>query len=276
MGFGYIPREKPNKSKLWNKVYQLIHILFGFQSYLRRLQSPVFFKFLEAKKEDKVVDLACGKAHFAYEIAKRGITVIATDIKLPIEGMPKSDLPISFLQCDANRLPIKDESVNKILMSSFLQMVKEDEIVLEECHRILKKEGILVLSVPTDYLYIPKLYHWNWICRKLKNLLNLPEKYEMFLANLNDSFGVKGKGYYSPSELKNLITKKGFIAEQYEYSPKRIGTFIYEFLLLIYYLLGKRKIVYAGMFLFYPLGLMDNFLFKNSKGCEIILKARKT
>jgi len=275
MRFGYIPKNRFDRSRLWNKAYRLTHILFGFPSYLRRLQAPVLFKFLEAKKKDKVLDLACGKGHFAYEIAKKGITTIAVDIKLSIDEIPNNKMSISFLQCDAKYLPIMNKSVDKILMSSFLQMVKEDNLILEECHRILKKNGLLVLSVPTDYLYIPKLYHSNWIYRKLKNLLNLPEKYENFLSELNNSFGVEGKGYYSLSELKDLIAKEGFIIEQYEYSPKRIGSFIYEFLLSIYYALEKKKILYAGMFLFYPLGLIDNFLFKKSKGCEIALKARK-
>lgn len=276
MRFGYIPKNRFDKSRLWNKAYRLTHILFGFPSYIRRLQAPVLFKFLEAKKKDKVLDLACGKGHFAYEIAKKGITTIAVDIKLSIDEIPNNKLPISFLQCDAKYLPIKNKSIDKILMSSFLQMVKEDKLILEECHGILKKNGLLVLSVPMDYLYIPKLYRSNWIYRKLKNLLNLPKEYRMFLSDLNSSFGVEGKGYYSLSELKDLIAKAGFIVEQYAYSPKRIGTFIYEFLLSIYYVLGKNKFLYASMFLFYPLGLIDNPLCKNSKGCEIVLKARKT
>lgn len=275
MRFGYIPKNRSDKNRLWNEAYRLMFMLFGFPSYLRRLQAPVLFKFLGVKKEDKIVDLACGKGHFAYEIAKRGITVIATDIKSPIDEMPKSEFLINFLQCDAKYLPIENESVDKILMSSFLQMVREDKLILRECRRILKKNGLLVLSVPTEYLYIQKLYHSNWICRTLKNMLNFPEKYEMLLSDLNDSFGVKGKGYYSLLEIKDLMVEEGFLIKRYEYCPKRIGSFIYEFLLSIYYALGKKNLLYAGMFLFYPLGLTDIFFPKKSNGCELLLKARK-
>jgi len=277
MRFGYIPKNRPDKNRLWNITYRLIHLLFGFPSYLRRLQAPVLFKFLDVHKCDTIVDLACGKGHLAYEIAKKGPVTMALDIDLSAKETIPDKLPnFSFVRSDARYLPFPSESVDKIIMSSFLQMLEDDELVLGECHRVLKENGILVLSVPGDYLYVPKLYRPNWICRKLRSSLNLPEKYMAFLSDLNNLFGVKGKGYYSLSELKDLITKQGFVVDKYEYCPRMIGSFIYEFLLSIYYASERKKILYAGMFLFYPLGLIDKLLPRNNKGCEIILKARKT
>ena len=155
-------------------------------------------------------------------------------------------------------------------------MLKEDKLILKECHRILKRNGLLVLSVPEDYLYIRQLYHSNWICKKIRNLLNMPEEYEMFLSDLNRLFGVKGKGYYSLSELTDLIIKEGFTIEKYDYCPKKIGSFLFEFMLSIHYALSKRKLLPPYTFLFYPLAsVFDDFLPKNSKGCEILLKAKK-
>lgn len=276
MGFGYIPKNRPDKSRLWNITYRLIHLLFGFPSYLRRLQAPVQLSFLGVRKSDTIVDLACGKGHLAYEIAKKGSVTMALDIDLSAKEVIPDKLPnLSFLQCDAKSLPLHSESVDKIIMSSFLQMIEEDKVVLGECHRVLKENGILVLSVPGNHLYLPKLYYPCWFCRKLRSLLNLTDDYTAFLSDLNNLFGVKGKGYYSLSELKDLITKQGFVVERYEYCPRAVGSFIHEFLLSIYYASGGKRLLSVCMFLFYPLGLIDYLLPRNNKGCGITLKARK-
>jgi len=277
MKFGYIPRKRSDKSKLWNAIYRLIYRLFGRPEFIRKLQAPLIFNFLKLQKGDKIVDLACGNAHFAYEIGQRGNFVIATDIKLHKEMMPKDSFPNLYLiQSDARYLPIRSKSIDKILMSSFLQMIEEDELVLKECYRILKEDGFIVLSVPTNYLYIPKLYHSNWICCKVRKILNLPKKYEMLLSGLNHFFGVTGKGYYSLHNLKRLINQQGLDMEQYEYCPNKIGSFIFEFFLLLRYSNpAKRKIFWTIMFVFFPLEIIDRIFFKENKGCEIILKAHK-
>lgn len=277
MKFGYIPKYNNEKSKIWNAIYHFIYSIIGMPEYLRKLQAPLIFEYLDIKKKDKILDLGCGKGHFAYEIAKRADSVIAVDLILDKERTPQNELlNLSFTKGDARYLEIRNKSIDKILMSSFLQMIKEDELILDKCSKILKKDGILVLSVPTDYCYIPKLYYNNWICKKIRRLFNMPEKYKAFLFNLNKIFNVKGKGYYSLSYLNNLLSRKGFIIEKYEYCPKKIGSFIFEFFLLFIHLFPKKsRMFWISMILFYPLGLIDNIFFKKKKGCEIILKAYK-
>jgi len=278
MRFGYIPLERDDKSRLWNIIYRLVYRVFGRPEYLRVLQAPLIFELLDIQKKDRVVDLACGKAHFAYEAAKTAKSVIATDIKLFRERIPEDKMPnLQLIEADARKLPVEDESIDKVLMSSFLQMIPEDELVLQQCHRILKPDGILVLSVPTDYLYIPKLYHSGWIRRKIRSIFRLPAEYSSFLSDLNRFFEVTGKGYYSLSALVDLINGQGFVIERYEYCPRKTGSFIFEiFLLLMYRMPRKSRFFWALMFLFRPLGLIDRLLPKETKGCEIILKARKS
>ena len=45
-------------------------------------------------------------------------------------------------------LPFDDESVEKIYTSHFLEHVKDLNFVMEECHRVLKKGGVMHIIVP--------------------------------------------------------------------------------------------------------------------------------
>ena len=45
-------------------------------------------------------------------------------------------------------LPFDDESVDEIFTSHFLEHIKDLNFVMEECYRVLKKEGIMRIVVP--------------------------------------------------------------------------------------------------------------------------------
>ena len=49
---------------------------------------------------------------------------------------------------DIHKLPFKNESFDSCICNAVLEHVKEPEIVLSECNRVLKHEGVLWVSVP--------------------------------------------------------------------------------------------------------------------------------
>jgi len=54
-------------------------------------------------------------------------------------------------------------------------MAKEDNLLLQECNRVLKKGEDLVLSVPVGYVYLSKFFNCeNGFCGSIK-------KYSIYL-----------------------------------------------------------------------------------------------
>jgi len=49
---------------------------------------------------------------------------------------------------DVHKLPFKNESFDSCICNAVLEHVKEPEIVLSECNRVLKQGGVLWVSVP--------------------------------------------------------------------------------------------------------------------------------
>lgn len=52
------------------------------------------------------------------------------------------------LVCDAGEIPLDDQSCDTILMCELLEHVYEPEKVVKEGYRLLKNEGILIITIP--------------------------------------------------------------------------------------------------------------------------------
>jgi len=249
MPFGYIPHKTPWKNATLK--------ILGNPSMIRRVQVPVIMRLLNPQKNDVVLDAGCGSGFFTYEIAKicRCIGVdwnISGNLAHAMHKLPS----VSYMKADVQKMPFKDEIFDKILLSSVLQMVEDDEALLRECYRVLKEDGILVLSVPIEYIYIKKL-------NELKD-------------ELIEMFGSRGKGFYEYDEVIELLQREGFEVMETEYAPKKLGSFIYETWLYFCYHTGLPLFHPFYFPLLYPIAYFDRFGSKKQKGNEIIIKARKT
>jgi len=248
MAFGYIPQTSALKD--------LFLRLVGWPSLIRRVQAPILMRMLSINSGDVVLDAGCGPGFFTFEIAQRCRLSIGVDWRLRSNpGIRQERIKAIYIQSDIQALPFTDEKFDKILLSSVLQMVKDDAGLLKECHRILKANGRLILSVPTEY-----------IC--LKNL-NFKK------AELRDKFGSIGKGYYDYNEILELLRKENYKIEETEYSPKLWGSFLFEIGLFLWY---HFNFPFFNIFLFpflYPFVWFDRFASKYQKGNEIIIKASK-
>jgi len=248
MPFGYIP----HKIKWKNAILKI----FGNPNMITRIQAPVIIRMLNPSKKDFILDAGCGGGFFTYEVAKKCQKCIGVDLSINEEllDITRNLSSISFLKADILNMPFKKGTFNKILLSSVLQMVKNDRILLKEIHRVLKKNGVFVLSVPTEYLYIKKL---NQIRNKLTK-----------------KFKSKNKGFYRYNEIIKLLQKEGFKIMKVEYAPKRLGSFIYETWLYFCYYTGL-PLSHPFYFFLYPIAYLDRFSNKRQRGNEIIIKAKK-
>lgn len=106
---------------------------------------------LELRDGDKILEVGCGNGYYLSLLNRLGLNISLTGIdndKLALFDAKRfiGDEKVILIFADATRLPFKDSSFNKIICSEVIEHIRDDKKVLQEIHRVLKKEGIMVLS----------------------------------------------------------------------------------------------------------------------------------
>lgn len=218
-----------------------------------------------------VVDLGAGQMHYASELAKGLATgVVAVDLDFPAGSLKLVERGMKIVRADAARLPLKDHEVDCILMSSLLQMVFDPSRLLQECRRVLRRDGHIVLSVPNRYRYIPVLMRSSFKAF-LSRVLRLPDSDADLTVLLNERFHVGGpRGYYSLEELTELVKSSGFLIAHHRYAPGRLGSLLWELAVLAYVRFGN--IAFHLVFLCYPLARLFDIIVRPTAGSEHIVR----
>ena len=92
-----------------------------------------------------VLDIPCGDGRASYEFEKKGATVKAFDM-FP-EFMQLKTINAEYADL-SKTLPLKDNSVDYIICQEGIEHVSDQLKVLQEFNRVLKKEGLLLLTTP--------------------------------------------------------------------------------------------------------------------------------
>ncbi len=190
------------------------------KSLKKRKKLQLFLPFLDEIKPGRVLELGCAARAFSRRMHSRGGFWVSADLDFPVVK--------NFFKFNGNpavvlkeRLPFRDSSFNLVLLPDFLEHVEEDELLLEELHRVCRDNGWLLLTVP-------------------KNGRLLINRIRSFIGLKPEVYGHKKAGY-SLEELKEKLDKKGFqLVEVMEYS----GFFLeaWETLLnFFYYKIFSRK-----------------------------------
>lgn len=98
---------------------------------------------------------------------------------LDIKNLGGKNKAINKIQCDATKLPFKDNYFSQIIILDVLEHIKDHHKALDEIYRVLKKNGKLVICVPNDTLlsylnpvrYVQHERHYT-----IKNITNLLRK----------------------------------------------------------------------------------------------------
>jgi SAM-dependent methyltransferase len=97
-------------------------------------------------KGKNVLDLGCGNGCYTAELATRAAFVCGVDLQ--IAYLKEFRQPIPRLQAAGENLPFRSESFDVVTMIEVLEHTHCDQKVLQECFRVLKPGGQLVLFVP--------------------------------------------------------------------------------------------------------------------------------
>jgi len=105
----------------------------------------------------KVLDLACGEGYGAKILSENAVEVTGIDIdKTTIEHAKKKYQKnnLKFLEDSVTNLSFKDEKIFDVVTCfETIEHIEEQEQMLKEVRRVLKDDGIFILSTPNKPVY---------------------------------------------------------------------------------------------------------------------------
>jgi arsenite methyltransferase len=127
------------------------------QAVMRRLLSAWLqpTAWLNIPTDGVALDVGCGPGTFAASLARAagpGGLVLGIDISEPMLARAvraAAGAQVAFLRADAQRLPLRDKSVDAVLSSAMLQLIPDPAAALAEMARVLRPGGRLAAVVPT-------------------------------------------------------------------------------------------------------------------------------
>lgn len=134
----------------------------------------IFWKRLEtllslARPADRVLDFGSGSGVFLPTLSKNFKEVHTTDLNTnSLEFIKKSNNLSNVIISQSNggnKLPYQDNYFDIIFAADVLEHFHDSSPILEEFHRILKNDGILLVSGPTEnalYKLSRRLVYWFW------------------------------------------------------------------------------------------------------------------
>lgn len=126
------------------------------------------------KEEIKVLDVGCGCGYSVNCLSEKGFDAMGIDASEEIIELGKKQYKnINIKTMDANQMDFPKEHFDLILLECSLSIMSEPIKILSDCRKLLKKDGLILLSDfffketnSKDDLYT--LNYWNKIFSQLK------------------------------------------------------------------------------------------------------------
>lgn len=166
------------------------------------------YNFAIQKSQNKIVlDIACGTGYGSQILASSAKNVIGVDLSdEAIEYAKKnySAKNLIYKQGSAYKIPVDNKSVDMVVSMETIEHLDKPEIFLKEVKRVLRSDGLFIVSTPNDNEFTDSnIYH---IHQFRKNELNL--MLSKYFSNTNY--------YYQGSYYLSAIFKKSSFVNKIE------------------------------------------------------------
>ncbi|MBD3385926.1 methyltransferase domain-containing protein [candidate division KSB1 bacterium] len=105
----------------------------------------------ELPESGLAVDLGCGNGYLSYLMSKRGLTVISVDLSISrlqnLRTAIATEAP-DQVQSDIHQTGLQSAFADVIVCSEVIEHIQKYQQVLQEAERILKHDGIFIVTVP--------------------------------------------------------------------------------------------------------------------------------
>ncbi len=153
-----------------------------------------------------ILDLGCGTGEIAEALEQRGYTATACDFAEEMIEAARSSHPGSAvewvrLEPDWEVFPFADSSFDGIVASSIFEYLVDVPRVATELSRVLRPEGVLLLTVPNPCNFVRKLEAWLQrmpLVQQLSSALRRVQRIDSYAAYLRLSRNrFEGQGWQS-------------------------------------------------------------------------------
>mgnify|MGYP001073158536 CR=1 FL=1 len=213
----------------WKEIFgELYFKIDGAKKWAHR-DSEAIELILELKKEDAILDLACGYGRIAIELSKKNYMVMGFDLsqsflELAKKAAKRENLAVQFVRGDMRRIPFKgrfDCIINWQTSFGYFEDEEDNFRVLQEVYWALKPGGKLLLDVVNRNNLIKRFATKNWTEREDYYFL-VEDKFNPLTSRLEtDWILIWKKGdvrklshsvrIYSLHEIRTMLKKAGFI-----------------------------------------------------------------
>ena len=115
-----------------------------------------FFFVRDHAKGKVVLDAGCGEGIGSYILSEKAKFVVGVDIDKECINLAKEKYKrenLCFLTGSIHEIPFKNNTFDLVVCLEVIEHVEEQEKVICEMKRVLKKEGMLIISTPNKKIY---------------------------------------------------------------------------------------------------------------------------
>jgi len=136
----------------WDDGHVVPAVIYPDLAFLFKQLETVALREVQAKAGEKVLDVGCGRATDAVELAKDSGKCIGLEPSEKMIGYAKSCIrdngnSVCLVRGLGEYLPLKDASLNKVVCKGALDHFPHPELAIEEMARVLRSDGKAVIAV---------------------------------------------------------------------------------------------------------------------------------
>ena len=122
--------------------------------YIENKRVRLILNAIEGEVKDKVLEIGCGEAYILRKLKSKNIIGLdISDVALEYaKNKLKNNSSVQLIRADAQKIPLKDNSIDKIICSEVLEHVINPNKVIEEIVRISKADSTIVVTIPNEVL----------------------------------------------------------------------------------------------------------------------------
>lgn len=165
----------------------------------QKLKTLKKIKTINSNKKGKLLDVGCGRGEFVYVANNNGWDAIGTEVSESFAKYGKKILGVDIRIGTLDNINFPEESFDVVTLNSVIQHSIDPKSLLEQIHRVLKKDGIVYIETANNNSLIYKAGDLYYKIRGKQKTTHLSPMWP--------SYQVYG---FTPQALRMILVNTGF------------------------------------------------------------------